>query len=96
MTNDLIIDVASLFFLGFRITRGKIKLVTIYLKFLFKTTKKKNVSKVFTNDYKHVNRTNRNLKSESTLTVRWLNYMSFIPGRGKGILKYLTTSIPNK
>lgn len=51
---------------------------------------------MFTVDYKHVSRTNRNLKSESTLTVCWLNYKSFIPGMRKGILKYLTTTTPNK
>lgn len=47
------------------------------------------------NDYKHVSRTNRYLRSDSTLTVHWLNYTSFIPGMGKGTTKYLTTTTPN-
>lgn len=44
----------------------------------------------------NVSRTNRNLRSESTLTVHRLKYVSFVPSRGKGITIYLTYTIPNK
>lgn len=43
-----------------------------------------------------VSRINRNLRSELILIVYWLNYVDFIFGKGKGIMKYFIIIILNK